>query len=253
MPAPLVWLAWVGGLALAKWYTLSIGFHGGDHKAAWKSVSKKITAGAESAAATALDSAKFMKDFAIVSTALVQLQNSSDFQTVIKGCHALKRAMASLPEETITGLNKVFSLSDYIEEGLRGTVHSCGLTVVQNIRPENAVQDLQQIYFGLYLVGRSGSILEKDQCYSSIQALMALHQECGDRTGNKIQKVLEDFKPEDPTVLTDALSDYLPKWGPGESSIMPAVYITKALGGDIIPTQTIPLIDEIVAMFPEEE
>lgn len=252
MPAPFIWLAWVGAAAFAKWYGLETLFHGGDHKAAWESVSKKITAGAKKAAAGATDGAKFMKDFAIVSTAVVQLRNSSNLDTLTKGCHALKRALDTLPEETVSGLNNVFSIDQVIDEALKTSLSQCGLALLeQDAGDLSPAEVLQRSYFATYLVGRSGVNMNSQEKVTSRGMLSRQHMKLGTDTDMEILDTLVNYTPADAMKLVKQLTAY--KGLMLEDSIggLYPVYIAKALGGDITPKNDTLLIDEIITMFPK--
>jgi len=252
MPIPFVWLAGAGLLALGKWYTGSILYHGGDHKAAWESVSKKMTAAAQAVADSSIDGAKFMKDFAIVSTAVVQLKNSSDLNTLAKGCRALKRALDTLPKETIAGLNKVFNIDKVIDEALKTTLAQCGLALLeQDAEGLSSQEIMKRTYFATYLVGRSGEVYDPEIKPLAVAILGNHHLHIGTPADVEIAETLAGYAPSDAALLVQQLTDYTGLGNENQAGGLYTVYIAKALGGDITPKNDTLLIDEIITMFSE--
>lgn len=252
MPLPLIPLVYVAAGFAIKWTSGRFVQHGGDHEKTWEVLKKDIQTAFEKGSGIATGGAQFTKDAGTIVVAMTRLQNSADLRTLADGCRALTRALDNLPEETLAGIKKTFSLDERIESQLSAVLHQCGLTLLE-ADPEDlsAEEILQRTYHAAYLVGRSGNVFDTQTKYACLAMLGNHHIHFGTEADMHVLDALVDYSAEDATKLVTALRAH-PGFAAQESfDVLYPVYIAKALGGDITPKNESLLIDEIIAMFPE--
>lgn len=252
MPLPLIPLAWFAVGFAAKWAGGRLIQHGGDHEKTWEILKKDIQTAFDKGSGIANGGTQFTKDAATIAVALTRLQKSSDLQTLVNGCHALKRALENLPKETLAGIKKTFSLDERIDIQLSAVLHQCGLTLLeQEVENLSLEEVLERTYYAAYLVGRSGEVFDVDTKNVCIAMLGNRHMSLGTPADVRIAGVLTHYTPEAAIQLVEALTGYARISNEHPADPLYPVYIAKALGGDIIPNSTTSLLDEIVATYPE--
>lgn len=191
-----------------------------------------------------------------LTSAIWQLSRAKDIQGVLRGTHALKRVLDSLPAETRNGLNKTMQLDAFCRAVVANSLARGArvLIAAPQQSKEDEVHHLQRVLFGLMLTGRAGKQLTDDQRTECIFTLDGLLKERPQT--HALRSCLMTFLPEKGVVIADALKE-LPEMEAVAKHIEPGyapLYIAYALGGDLtIHHPDGVLMDQLTQRYPEAE
>jgi hypothetical protein len=187
--------------------------------------------------------------------AITRLQRADTLEAIIRSAHDIKRAVDHLPEKTRNGLNRSVGLSAIIDAALRHGLNTSGRAILKQ-RPddEDVPSALARTYFGLFLVGRGGGTLTERDRTNVILELCSLHTARSTREDLVVVTQLQTWLPEKAFPLGEALYDLKEAFVLMELAHPPMfkVYITRALGGDMLPLNEPVLLDDLTERFPEQ-
>jgi|GEM_PF-5212383 len=238
----------------AKWAFARFTQHGGDPDATWDALQKDASAALAASLNFAKKGSDITVDTAKIVSAMVALRNAADFQSLVDGAHALSRALEHLPEETRIGLSKPksFNLDAKINAALSTNLFRCGAQILEKAPHPDAPgeQVLQSLYFGLYLIGRSGETADADNASSCITNLINLHKAVNS-ANNEIVEALQAVTTGDITSLLNIAPGHmnLSEYVPTELQNTIGMYVISALGGEISPKER-PLLQDLL-LFSE--
>ncbi len=178
--------------------------------------------------------------------ALAKLRLSDDYAEISASAEALETVLAQLPASMRAGLNKSIGLEARIDTALKQGMNRCGVSLIAHALSDTETDvgvRLKALYFGLFLIGRSGTVLDKENAAAVLNGLIALHGARGrqdDRTAT-VCLALYASAQQNPTttgkyILHDRHFQSIPEivaLYEFEQPGMTAAYIARALGDSI--------------------
>lgn len=206
---------------------------------------------------------KASKEFGTAVKALLPtlagLRVSDDLSQVVTSAHSIERVLESLPTDMRTGLSKSFTLGERIDKALTQAVNRCGvsLIVAATADTSSAIEErLHMFYFGLFLIGRSGNALAKEDQKMALLVLDGLHRSRGNSYDlAAITTVALTTSADTYTKNTSETLNLVPEVyalrNYAEPMMVP-LWITKALGGAVRPLPEGTFSDYLTVHFPQE-
>jgi hypothetical protein len=186
--------------------------------------------------------------------AITRLQRAISLEDVIESAHDIKRAVDHLPDKTRAGLNNSMGLSRIIDSALQYGLARCGRAIIKQRADDEEVSiALARYYFGLFMIGRCNGQLNNQEQTDIILTLITLHNTRNSTQDMAISTILQTWWPEKAFDLGEALTQLreaavLQGLAP---SPMFKVYITRAIGGDVVPKNEPNLLEDLTEHFPD--